>query len=155
MTIRSVSQDITPATRLTDTLFYDPKKRVAFVNYFQNNSSGKERKDTLDKIVEILHQDEAKLNDFFTVLDDILRQGLITQANDGPIPSTQIHYDPIQDIVEALYNAEINTFNLVSSLARTEWSQRLLDFLYRKANEDSRGFMFVFNQPNSEKVSTQ
>ncbi len=64
MTITFAYQRYCPATRLVEYFISDDDQRPSFVNYFQNNSSGQERQATLDQIVEILHEDKAKLEAF-------------------------------------------------------------------------------------------
>lgn len=138
----TISSSETPANRLASTLSNDKNKQSLFVDYFQGQSSDSERQATLDQIVDILHEDNNKLKAFFEALDDIFQLESLTEAQ----------YGSIEAIVGALFDKGKNMFDQVSSLARKnpEWGQRLLDFLYHKSNNDSRGFMFVFNQPNSD-----
>jgi hypothetical protein len=113
----------TPATRLANTLSSDDDQRPSFVNYFQNNSSGQERQATLDQIVEILHEDKAKLEAFFTALDDIFQQEAFTHE----------HYGPIEAIVGALFDKGVNMLNKVHSLAKnSKWGRGLYNFWLQK-----------------------
>ena len=131
----------TPATRLANTLSSDDDQRPSFVNYFQNNSSGQERQATLDQIVEILHEDKAKLEAFFTALDDIFQQKSFTEA----------HYGPIEDIVGALNDASIDIYDKVYSLANNStWGGKLLDLLHLNDEADSSYKSFFGSSSNSK-----
>lgn len=118
-----------PAHLLAKTLSSDQNERALFVNYFQNKSSGLERQDTQNQIVAILNQSEAKQNAFFKTLDNIFRQGSLTEE----------HYDLIEDIVGAFHDAGKNIFDKVYSLANNSiWGGKLLDSL--QFNDEAGSF---------------
>lgn len=109
-----------PAHLLANTLSNDKYECASFANYFQDKNPDLDYQPTQKKIVEILNKDEAKLNAFFTALDNIFQQKSFTQT----------HYGPIEDIVGALQEVSIDIYDKVSSLANNStWGKKLLDLL--------------------------